>query len=143
MVNLQAQLAYLKEQADPNCFNASTNENPTENYFEKPTSFFPQDLQSWFQVENSNLGPEFLANLSNNSTATQYYANNTDLMDLNPIENNYENSGTMEESSSFSSFDESSNTMSYDMQTNRRKWAFHEVDDLHSVAFGYSRSSAS
>jgi hypothetical protein len=28
--------------------------------------------------------------------------------------------------------------MSYDMQTNRRTWGFDEVEDLHSVAFGYS-----
>ncbi|KAJ1417509.1 Lateral organ boundary [Sesbania bispinosa] len=140
VVNLQAQLAYLKEQAAQTCFNASTNENSNENYFDKSTTAFTQDLQSWFQGENSNLGPEFLPNLSNNnSSATQYYGNNNTLMDLNPV-GNYGNSGggVMEESSSFSSFDESSNSMSYDMQTNRRTWGFDEVEDLHSVAFGYS-----
>ncbi|KAK7270326.1 hypothetical protein RIF29_23387 [Crotalaria pallida] len=144
VVNLQAQLSYLKEQAaaGPSCLNASANRNPNEKYFdEKPiNNSFPQDLSSWFQVGNSDqLGPEFLPNLSNNS-----YENNnncTTLMDINPIIGNIydQNSGIKEESSSFCSFDESSN--SYDMtNTNRREWAFHEVDDLHSVAFGsYNR----
>ncbi|XP_061366946.1 LOB domain-containing protein 29-like [Gastrolobium bilobum] len=140
VVNLQAQLAYLKEQAAQSCFNASTNKNPNEKHFERSNAF-PQDLQSWFHGENSNLGPEFLPNLSNNSSATQYYGNNA-FMDLNPI-GDYECSGVKEESSSFSSFEESSNnSMSYDFQTNMRSWAFHEVEDLHSVAFGYSRSDS-
>ncbi|XP_020231523.1 LOB domain-containing protein 29 [Cajanus cajan] len=140
VVNLQAQLAYLKEQAAQNCLNTSANENPSEKLFGKSSAALPQDLQSWFQAENSNLGPEFLPNLCTNfSSATQHYGNNNALMeDLNPIGINYENSGAMEESSSFSSFDESSNySIPYDMQTNKRTWGFHEVEDLHSVAFGY------
>ncbi|OIV91361.1 hypothetical protein TanjilG_01979 [Lupinus angustifolius] len=139
VINLQAQLSYLKEQAAPSCLNASANEK----YFEKPTTnSFPQDLQSWFhQVENSNPRPEFVPNLSHNSSETQCYVNNNTVMDLSPV-GNYENSGmSIEESSSFSSFDESSNTMSYNnMQTDRGKWAFHDVDDLHSIAFGYNQS---
>lgn len=146
MVNLQAQLAYLKEQAAQTCLNPSANENPNE---KSTTAFLPQDLQGWFQqMENSNhqLGQDqFLPsnnNLSNisSSATTQCYGNNTTtLMDLNPVGNNYENSGMfMEESSSFSSFNEESSN-SYDMQTiNRRTWAFDQVEDLHSVAFGYS-----
>ncbi|TKY52722.1 LOB domain-containing protein 29 [Spatholobus suberectus] len=148
VVNLQAQLACLKEQAAQSCLNASVNENPSEKLFEKSSAALPQDLQSWFQVENSNLGPEFLPNLCTNlSSAAQHYGNNALMEDLNPIGINYENSsGAMEESSSFSSFDESSNySMSYDMQmqTSRRTWGFHEVEDLHSVAFGYSTRSHS
>lgn len=136
MVNLQAQLAFLKEQAAQTCLNTSANENPNEKSYALPQ---PQDLQGWFQMENSNnLGPEFLQNnLSNiSSSATQYYGNNTP-MDLNPI-GNYENSGVKEESSSFSSYEESCNSMSYDMLTNNRTWGYDQVEDLHSVAFGYS-----
>ncbi|PNX99436.1 LOB domain-containing protein 29-like [Trifolium pratense] len=141
VVNLQTQLAYLKEQASQTCVNnASTNENPNE----KSTTLTPlQDLQSLFHVETSNshqLRQEFHTNnLSNISSTTQYYVNNNNLMDLNPM-SNYENSrGVIEENSSFSSFEESTSTsMSYDMQTNRRTWGFDEVEDLHSVAFGYS-----
>lgn len=120
MVNLQAQLAYLREQAAQSCLNVSATENPNEEFFGKPT-VFPQDLQNWLQMENSNTGPQFLANLSSYPSTTQYYGNSTSLMDPNPI-GNYENS-----SISFSSFDESCNSVSFDMQ---RQWAFHEVDDL-------------
>ncbi|KAK7393427.1 hypothetical protein VNO78_21983 [Psophocarpus tetragonolobus] len=141
VVNLQAQLAYLKEQAAHSCLNVSVNENPSEKLFEKSCGVLPQDLQSWFQVENSNLGPQCLPIMSTN-LSTQHYGNNAIMEEMNPIGINYENSGTMEESSSFSSFDESSNySMPYDMQTNRRTWGFHEVDDLHSVAFGYGTQS--
>ncbi|XP_027362909.1 LOB domain-containing protein 29-like [Abrus precatorius] len=145
VVNLQAQLAYLKEQAAQSCVNVSAQENPSEKFFEKSYTL-PQDLQSWFQVENSNLGQDFFPNLGTSlSSATQHYGNNALMDDLNPINGiNYEKSGAMEESSSFSSFDDSSNySMSYDMQTNRRTWGYHEVEDLHSVAFGYSTGSHS
>ncbi|MED6108749.1 hypothetical protein PIB30_026969 [Stylosanthes scabra] len=169
VVNLQAQLAYLKEQAaQQSCVNGG---NPNhERYFDKPNNtntsnnnfITQQDLQSWlFQMANSsssNLGglESLHPNLFNNnesSSAGQYSSydgsdgnnnNNVNpmmMMDLKPINNNgsyYENSN------SFSSFEESSsNSMSYDMETNNNggaKWSFHEVvDDLHSVAFGYSR----
>lgn len=145
MVNLQAQLAYLKEQAAQSFLNASVSENPNEKLFEKSSAALPQDLQSWFQVENSNLGPEFLPNMCTNLSTQKHYGNNVLIEDLNPTGINYENSGAMEENSSFSSFDESSNSysMSYDMHTNRRTWGFHEVEDLHSVAFGYSARSHS
>ncbi|KAK7284101.1 hypothetical protein RJT34_18840 [Clitoria ternatea] len=133
VVNLQAQLTFLREQAGQICLNSSAIENPNEKYFEKPANNnFSQDLQSWFQVENSNMGSQFCANLCTNpSTSTQYFGNTSTttsyLMDQNPI-GNYENSGTMEESISFSSFDESCSSMSYDMQ---RQLAFHhEVDNL-------------
>ncbi|KAI5394955.1 LOB domain-containing protein 29 [Lathyrus oleraceus] len=142
VVNLQTQLAYLKEQAAQTCMNnSSTSENPNE---KSTPHTLPQDLQSWFNVENSNNyqhGQEFLTNnLSNISLTTQCYGNNNNShMDLNPMRN-YENSRVMEEnSSSFSSFEEStSNSISYDMQTNRRTWGFDDVEDLHSVAFRYS-----
>lgn len=146
MVNLQAQLAYLKEHAAQSCLHGSANENPSEKLFEKSSIVLPQDFQSWFQEENSNLGQEFLPNFCTNLSTQQHLKGNALMEDLNPIGINYENSsGAMEESSSFSSLDESSNnySMSYDMQrqTNRRTWGFHEVEDLHSVAFGYTSRS--
>lgn len=113
MVSLQAQLVYLREQASQIYLNGSATENPNEKYLGKPTTF-PQDLQSWFQMENSNLASQFLPNLSTNPS-TQYYGNTNTLVEPNPI-GNYENSGTVEESISFSSFKESCNSMSYDMQ---------------------------
>ncbi|CAL0310384.1 unnamed protein product [Lupinus luteus] len=121
VVNLQAQLAYLREQASQNCFNLSGAENPNEKYFGKPTSSFPMDLQNCFHMENPNMGSQFLPNMYNNPSTTQHYGNT---LDPNPI-GNYESSGTtLDESTSFSCFDDSCNSMSYDMQ---RQWGFHEV----------------
>ncbi|KAL1367505.1 hypothetical protein HN51_021575 [Arachis hypogaea] len=163
VVNLQAQLTYLKEQAaQQSCVNGGNPNN--ERYFDKPNiadnnnnNFItPQDLQSWlFNMENSsssNLGglESLHPNLCNNNDSSyngisdgNNNNNNVNnsmmmMMDLKPINNNgsyYENSN------SFSSFEESSsNSMSYEMETNGgTKWSFHEVDDLHSVAFGYRR----
>ncbi|KAK7245379.1 hypothetical protein RIF29_40219 [Crotalaria pallida] len=124
VVNLQAQLAYLRDQAAQSCLNnGSGAENPNDQkYFGKPGGAFPLDLQSWFQMENPIMGPQFLPNMNNNPSTTQHYGN---IMDPNPIGNYYENSGTLDESISFSSFEESSNSMSYDMQ---RQWGFHELD---------------
>lgn len=149
MVNLQAQLANIKEQAaQSNILKASAViENPNEKYSGKPNNAFcDNDLQRWFQPENPNMGTQLHPNLSNiNSFATQNYGDSstsTAFMHLNPI-GNYENSGTMEESVSFSSFHEDAcNSMSCDMHTSRWQWGFHEVDDLQSVAFGYSGSSS-
>lgn len=131
-MNLQAQLAYLREQAAQSCLNTSAIENPNGKYLGKPSTISPQDdLHSWFQMENSNMGrPQFPPNYSSTNPSTaEYYGNNTTtLMDPNNPIGNYENSGiiTMEESiSSFSSLCNSS--ISYDMQ---RQWAFHEVDNL-------------
>lgn len=146
MVNLQAQLAYLKEQAAQSYLNGSATENPNEKYFGKPSASFPHDLQGWFQMGNSNIGPQFLPDLFNNSSATQHCVSgsfSTTFMDPNPM-GNYENSGTLEESLSFSGFDDTtSNSMSYDMQPNNKQWGFHEVDDLQSMAFGFSTGSSS
>ncbi|GAU25173.1 hypothetical protein TSUD_150720 [Trifolium subterraneum] len=135
VVNLQAQLAYMKEQAAQRCLNTSLIENPNEKNFVKPSNILPQDLQ--IQMENySYISPQFLPNLSSSSTTnlstTHYYnGNSTTLMDLNPIINgSYENSGTLEESiSSFSNFDERcNNSMSYENM--QRQWNFHEVHNL-------------
>jgi len=128
VVNLQAQLAFLREQAAQRCLNAPNSENPNEKNFVKPTNILPQDLQSWFQMENSNMCPQYLPNLcssTNLSSTTQYYnGTTTTLTDLNPI-GNYENSGILlEESiSSFSNFDERcNNSMSYDNM--QRQWTY-------------------
>ncbi|XP_054804386.1 LOB domain-containing protein 29-like [Prosopis cineraria] len=146
VVNLQAQLAYLREQAAQSFLNASSMENPNEKYCGKPITTFPHDLHGWFQTQNSDTsGHQFLPNMSNNSSlTTQHYgsSSSTPFLNPNPI-GNYENSGTLEDSISFSSFDEAaSNSMSYDSQANRKQWGFHEVDDLQSVAFGFSRSAS-
>ncbi|KAK4281252.1 hypothetical protein QN277_012773 [Acacia crassicarpa] len=134
VVNLQAQLAYLREQAaQSNILNVSVPENPN-----KLAAFSDHDLQKWFQPENSNTGgTQFLPTSSDmNSFATQCYGNYTSTF-VNP-------NTITEESGSFSSFHDQDqtncNSVSFDnMQaTSSRQWGFHEVDDLQSVAFGYS-----
>ncbi|CAJ1901753.1 unnamed protein product [Sphenostylis stenocarpa] len=125
VVNLQAQLALLREQAGQIYLNASAIESPNEKYLGKSTTF-PQYLQSWFQMENPiNLASQFLPKFSTN-TSTQYYENTDTLMDPSPIGND-ENSGTVEESISLSNFEESCNSMSCDMQ---RQWSFYQLDNL-------------
>ncbi|MED6199526.1 LOB domain-containing protein 29 [Stylosanthes scabra] len=143
VVNLQAQLAYLREQATQRCnLNASLIENPNNNedYFGKPTttSLHHQDLKNyWFQRENSTMAPQFLSNSSNyHSSATQQYHVNTPppptsnsslmLMDTNPI-GNYENSSNVSFNSCSSLFDESCDSVFFDM---KRLWALHEVEEL-------------
>ncbi|KAL1351631.1 hypothetical protein HN51_015526 [Arachis hypogaea] len=110
VMNLQAQLAYLREQAAQSC---NLNPNTT-------TALYPhhQDLGNSFQMENSTMVPHFLSNSSSNypSSATQQYHGNTRsslMMESNPIEN-YENS-----SISFNSysFDETCDTLFFDMKS--------------------------
>ncbi|KAJ7972678.1 putative LOB domain-containing protein [Quillaja saponaria] len=142
VVNLQAQLASLKEKAGQNFLNASAvNGNPNEKYYGKPNDLHQQDLQSWFHSENSNMLLQFLPNLCSNSTTMPYYENRT--MHPNPM-GNYENSLIpAEENVSFSSYDEASHSMcSYDMQTNNRQyWPSQDSDELQSLAFGYFRQT--
>ncbi|KAF7804658.1 LOB domain-containing protein 29-like [Senna tora] len=142
VVNLQAQLAYLKEQAllSQSFVNASASstENP------KPTTTTAaaddDDLQGWFlQTQNysNDMGPQVLFGPNNSSSTTlsaqQHYV--TDLMNMDPNPNN---SGRLqvqqEETISFSSFHD----ISCDMQQ-----TFHQLDDLHSLAFGFTPSASS
>ena len=132
VVNLQAQLAFMREQAaQNNIMNASVPENPN-----KSAAFVDHDLQKWFQGENSSTAgtqifPSSLSDMIFFATQcygdyiTSHLTNNP-----NPTIGDYKSSGTMlDESASFSSFD---------MQGSSTQWGFHEVDDLQSVFFGYS-----
>ncbi|KAF7818407.1 LOB domain-containing protein 29-like [Senna tora] len=136
VVNLQAQLAYLKEQAGQSNINVNASamsENPNGK-----AAFCDHDLQKWFlEAENPNMGMQW---------------NGINEMDVKPTAvatGNYENHP---ESISISSFhQETCNSYSsydHDMQftaANSTPWGFHhhEVDDLQSVAFGYSGYSSS
>ncbi|GFZ13550.1 lateral organ boundaries-domain 29 [Actinidia rufa] len=125
VVNLQAQLASLKEQA-ARTFSA----NPSERFngkFPNP----PQDVQSWFPCENSSRMPQLDQNiLFGNFGNNPYFENG--LMNPNsfPIK--------PEENASFSGFEEASQSMdSIDLQTNGQ-WPFQDdANELPSMAFGY------
>ncbi|WCJ38394.1 LOB domain-containing protein 29 [Euphorbia peplus] len=137
VINLQAQLASLKEQAAQTLINGSSvaTANPNER---KPPLITPQDLQNWFQHSGN----------SNYSTIPQSnpggYGENGLNMDPYRV-GNYGNSS----SSSFDSFEEanSQSISSFEMQTDHdhhRQWSTHyqdSGDELRSVAFGYFQHS--
>ncbi|XP_057964835.1 LOB domain-containing protein 29-like [Malania oleifera] len=136
VVNLQAQLASLKEQAAQSFVNSPAAANPNERLCGKPPSY-PQDVQSWFQLENMNTIPQFNPNFCT-SQMMQYCENG--FLDPNSM-GNYENSIMAEQNVPFASFKEiSTPTVSLDAQMKNEKWAYQDdTDDLQSVAFGYAR----
>ncbi|XWS76282.1 hypothetical protein CRYUN_Cryun01aG0162200 [Craigia yunnanensis] len=141
VVNLQAQLASLKEQAAQSILNGSVTTNPNDKYYGKLPSQL-QDVQSWFHADNSSMEPNFNSNLSNHPSINSYCENGF----LDPTSlGNYENSvisSSGEDHVSFTTFGEAPHSMSsFDMQTNNRQWTFQDVDDLQSMAFGYAQHS--
>ncbi|KAM7496075.1 hypothetical protein LguiA_020489 [Lonicera macranthoides] len=140
VVNLQAQLASLKEQASQSLVNGTTNANPNDRSHGK-FPCYAQDVQSnWLQSENLSMMPQF----NSNFMATNLENLENGIMNMN-TSGSYENSAPREENGSFSSFEETSYSMdSIDMQANyNRQWAFRDdIDhDLQSVAFGYMQQS--
>ncbi|KAH6766737.1 lateral organ boundaries-domain 29 [Perilla frutescens var. hirtella] len=139
VVNLQAQLASLKEQAAHCIINSSTAAaaaNPNDQKFNGGGrgghSFSEDHVQSWLQSsQNQSSMPQFDVNFFSNVQNESYYA------DMNPNPSvKYENSGFLEENHSFGSFD------SIEMESNERQWTFQdEADDLQSVAFRYIQHS--
>ncbi|KAF3617460.1 LOB domain-containing protein 20 [Capsicum annuum] len=145
VVNLQAQLASLKEQAAAqNLQNGSNYANPNYDKF--------QDVQSWFhQSENPSTMPQFdhssLTSNNNIGSSTQYYGseNNYIMTSSNyHMGNNYENINLVIPKENMSSFEEGGSCSvdsSFDMQKdhyNNRQWTFQDdADDLQSVAFRY------
>ncbi|KAA8543350.1 hypothetical protein F0562_021155 [Nyssa sinensis] len=140
VVNLQAQLAYLKEIAAQSFPNGPSSANPNDRFNGKSTSYPQHHPQSWFQSENSNMMPQFNPNLNSNGETMPYYVNGM----INPSSmENYANSVIPEEIVSFSSFEEASHSMdSLELQTNGTQWTFQDdTDELQSVAFGYIQHS--
>ncbi|KDP26558.1 hypothetical protein JCGZ_17716 [Jatropha curcas] len=123
VMTLQAQLACLKEQAAQTVLNGSATANPNN----------AQDLQSWFQSENSsNMLPQLINPSSFNGSTTQYCENGL----VDPFSmGNYGNSSTT--STSFDSFEEASSFDNMQKTENYRQWSYQDSDDLRSVAFGY------
>ncbi|XP_058208518.1 LOB domain-containing protein 14-like [Rhododendron vialii] len=137
VVNLQAQLASLKEQAARSFTNCSTNANSSERFCGKFPSY-PQDVQSWFQSQNPDMIPQLDPNTASNfGNNVPFYENG--IANQNPM-GNYENQMKVEENVSFSSFEEGSSHHSMDsldVQANYRQWPLQDDDELQSIAFGY------
>ncbi|MBA0590016.1 LOB domain-containing protein 29 [Gossypium raimondii] len=138
VVNLQSQLASLKEQASQSIVNGSVTANPNGKL---PSQF--QDVQSWFHSDNSSMALKFNPNIPNHPSTNSYCENG--FLNPNPL-GNYENSFTSPGEDHVSSytttttFGEASHAMSsLDLHTNNRQWGFQEVDDLQSMAFGYAQ----
>ncbi|XP_047957543.1 LOB domain-containing protein 29-like [Salvia hispanica] len=123
VVNLQAQLASLKQQAAQCIINnsnssSSANPNPNDHKFYGENNSPPQDLHSWLQ--NQMETPQFDAN-------NTYYSGGS--MDLSASASvKHENSNFGEQNPSYGSMD------SFEDQ----QWPYQDAgDDLQSVAFGH------
>ncbi|GMH25774.1 hypothetical protein Nepgr_027617 [Nepenthes gracilis] len=151
VVNLQAQLAALKQQAAQTLINgfSSHSSNPNnERFYGKAPFSYPQDVHSWLQSEFPSMVPPFDQNNLNYSAESVPYEGENDgsLQNLNNyFLGNYQDhhSTTKKEDASFLSFEGSSSNYSMgslDLDiSNLQTWPYQDADDLHSVAFGYSR----
>ncbi|EXC31928.1 hypothetical protein L484_009778 [Morus notabilis] len=133
VVNLQAQLASLKELQGAQSFtNASGTVNPNGKFCGKVLSQHPrQDFHGWLDLQSSNTTPQFTSNLSHENR----------VVNPSPVGNNYaEYSLIPDENVSYGSFEEANSfsMSSLEIQPNNRQlWAFHDSDELQSMAFGY------
>ncbi|KAF3436178.1 hypothetical protein FNV43_RR23270 [Rhamnella rubrinervis] len=137
VVNLQAQLACLKEQAAQSFCSGSASTNPNGKLYGKLPSQH-QDVCGWFELENREMHmTEFNSNLTNDAVTTMAYYENG-VITPNPI-GNYENSVIPHENVSYGSFEEaaSHSMSSLDLQINNRQWTFQDGDELQSMAFSY------
>lgn len=146
VVNLQSQLASLKEQAAQN---SNLNGSVTAN---------PNNVQTWFhhQDDNSSMPPNFNPNQLSNYPTTNSYRGENGFLEPTSF-GNYENNSVISSSSgedhhhvsfttTFGEAPADQSMYSFDMQTNynRSQWThFQDVnDDLQSMAaFGYAQHS--
>ncbi|XAR61123.1 hypothetical protein NMG60_11034740 [Bertholletia excelsa] len=138
VVNLQAQLASLKELASQGFLGGTTRANPNERFCPK-LPCYAQDVQSWFQPGNSSTMPQLDPSSASNFENISYSENG---LLINPnFMGNYENPIITGENASFvsSSFEEASHSMdSFESHANARQWPLQDdADELKSVAFGY------
>ncbi|GLU03653.1 hypothetical protein SLE2022_208410 [Rubroshorea leprosula] len=136
VVNLQAQLASLKEQAAQSSINGAS-ANPNNRYYGSggkiPSHNLQDDhLQSMFhQLDNSSMPQQFNPYFSDHSTGISFPAG---FMDPSSMAN-YENSSVIsgDQDASYSTFGEMSS-----LDNMQRQWGFQDSEDLQSVAFGYT-----
>lgn len=129
IVSLQEEVASLKEQAAQGLLNGSNTSNSTEkSYGTRPPN--PQNLRTYYQLGNTNTAPQFDPNL-----AESIYCLN-ELLGQSPIIQT--NAVVQEESCSFTFFGEASHSIggSLNNQTESKRWASRDAEELGSVAFG-------
>ncbi|KAK8532498.1 hypothetical protein V6N12_053938 [Hibiscus sabdariffa] len=129
VVNLQAQLASLKEQAAQAC-----SANPNDKYYGKLPSQAQQlhdDVQSWFHPHDSTMAPPgFNPNHSSSNSYREY-----GFSDPTSLGNNEISSSSGEDRSSFTAIGGEAPPASLE------QWSFQDMDDLQSMAFGYALHS--
>ncbi|KAK2970150.1 hypothetical protein RJ640_019618 [Escallonia rubra] len=136
VVNLQAQLSSLKEQAGHSLFSGCTMANPNERSYGKLPSH-TQNVQSSFHSENSGMVPQFDPTFTSNLGSMLSCENG--IMNLSSS-TGYENSVLQDENASFSSFQEGSYSMN--STHDDRQWNLRDdMEDLRTVAFGYTPRS--
>ncbi|PON62590.1 Lateral organ boundaries domain containing protein [Parasponia andersonii] len=143
VINLQAQLASIKEQAAHSFgANGSASGNPNEKYL--------KDVHNWFQSENSNnMVPQISPNMTIDASYTLPYFENKAPLASNSGGSSCENSIFVEENNNElynnGRFDEAFHFMSSldSLQTVHRQVGFQDYysDDLQSVPFSYARHS--
>lgn len=129
-MNLQSQLASLKEQAAECIINNSTiSTNPNDHKFHGESHSSPHDLQTpWQSLQNQVTMPQFDAIL-NNSTHNPYYSCGS--INSSPSVK-HENPIFGEQNLPYGSLD------SVAGQLCNKQWPFQDVgDELQSVAFGH------
>ncbi|KAK1399144.1 LOB domain-containing protein [Heracleum sosnowskyi] len=142
VVNLQVQLASLKEQASQSFFSGSgSSGNPNYDTPANIGKFYPSDspldVQNWFQSENASMIPPFDHPISSRNINGDFMIN------PNSSSGNYENSAIPQrENVSFSSLEDQGSTYTMysldDMQTSNCQWTFRDdLHDLQSAALGY------
>lgn len=142
-MNLQAQLAFLKEQAAKGFMisGSAGTANPNERFHGKLPSHQPhQDVHNWLQSENPNMIPHQLnPSFTNNSASL-----GNGVMDMKSM-GSYESScfniiPELENSISFATINEEgahSLSSSIDDMPMNKQWTLQDADDLQSMAFGY------
>ncbi|PQP97246.1 LOB domain-containing protein 29 [Prunus yedoensis var. nudiflora] len=104
VVNLQAQLAFLMDQAAQSFVNGSAVANPNEKFYGKlPSHTDLEEAQSWFhELENSsNSMPQFNSTHINNPGTTSYYENGIMNSQITLLIGSYENSVNIPEEMSY------------------------------------------
>ncbi|KAF6175029.1 hypothetical protein GIB67_039577 [Kingdonia uniflora] len=134
VVSLQAQLASLKAEVTQGTINSSnTTARPKEEKFHGNFPSYPQDFQAVFQFQDSKATENFHQHPVDDNLNMLYHENG--FMDLSTMASYY-HSVIPNEDTQFPGFEDSSNALSsLDMQTNTRKWAFQNSEDLQSVPF--------
>ncbi|KAL3517675.1 hypothetical protein ACH5RR_020264 [Cinchona calisaya] len=144
VVNLQAQLAFLKEQAAQCLVNGySTNTAVSANPSDIKSE---QDVQIWFQQENSVTMPHFDSNfVAKNGEILSQFQKCVIMSPQNSMENYYENPVVFPgENNSSGSQTMDSSSIDHMQTHEEEQWGFtenHDMQDLQSVAFRYIQHS--